>query len=254
MEYVALPGVLARGPEQYLPLYGVLPPKGREFAYRGLTFDFEHEVTRIANYIECGDTSSDIVVIGSSFGGMLVPFVVEALSYRFDRERLKVVIVDGPAGLETIMDANARFLANKFVANLAVGVTSALRLKVPVGDDMLPKPDEISADLDTQAVVETARTSLKGHGMGMLLSQTALMIRVVKDGSLARACASLADVDTTYLACVHAGNGVIRQPLAADWWTMHLSGLKVEVVAATHCGYLQNQPEFMGALRKILAI
>ena len=255
---VRLPGVLAHGKSQYEPLNDVLPPELKSVSYSGSVFRASDEIAHISSLVEVSAQRADsVVLVGSSLGGMLVPFVVSTLSEDI-RQQLKIVIVDAPTGAETIMDSNARFLGSRVVGGTFVTVMRALPFNMPVGDDMLPKPSEISNLLDVDAVRAQARDDLNGHRLSMFFSQTAWMVRVGRDGLhnedglLKQVCRSLKGLDVTYLSCTHPGNGVVRQPEASNWWNAYSFGVKQEVVNGTHCGYLQNQPEFVRAFEKIL--
>lgn len=244
---VLLPGVLARGAAQFKPLTSVTAHIAYVPTYFGNTFHVDAEVAMAVAQVEAAARgATSVELIGASLGGNVAPFVVEQLSDEA-RDKLKIVIVDAPAGAKTLFDPMAKF------ARFGSGFSFVTRhMKVPVSDDMLPKLDEISLGLDPDKVREQARLDLADHKLSMLISQTAWMTKIVRNGSLAEACKSFTGLDVTYLACVHPGNGVVRQPIAQEWWQSHVVDLRVKEVHATHCGFLQNQLEFVEAFRGIL--
>ncbi len=251
---VRLPGVLARGEEQFSPLDDILARSVYSPTYAGNKFRANAEVKAAVESVGMAVEHADRVqLVGASFGGDLVPFVVQSLPDEV-KSRLKVIVVDAPAGASTLKALpswSAGFMVSPFG-----------RLATPIGLIRIPpKPDEITAprsgrQLDGETwkryVIQRARRELKGHSARQWRSQVALMIKMERDGSLAKACESLHGLDVTYMACVGKGNGVVAQPAAVQWWVTHVPGLKVMEVDATHCGFLQNLPEFAAAFRDIL--
>lgn len=247
---VCLPGVLARATEQFDPIGHVLPGCTlTPHDYAGPIFRPRVEIARIGSLLTGLTYFSPYRagLVGASFGGMLIPFVVSRLPPDAEvRNRLKVVIVDAPSGLETIIDPMARYAR---LATLAAPITR--HMDVPVSEDMLPKLGEISKGLDKLRVKAIARRNVTGHRLSTLIGQTAWMARVGRDGSLAEAAKSLRGLGVTYVACIHPGNGVVRQPQAVEWWTKQVPDIRVVGMNATHCGFLQNEPEFADVFRDI---
>lgn len=245
---VCLPGVLARAKEQFDPISHVLPGGYPvSYDYVGPIVHPERDIARVSNLVGgfAYFQPNQVALVGASFGGMLIPFVVSRLAGSV-RDRLKIVIVDAPTGLDTIIDPMARWAR---LATLASLVTR--HIDVPVSEDMLPKLDEISDGLDERRIRAIARRNVTGHKLSALIGPTAWMARVGCDGSLAEACKSLRGLDVTYVACIHPGNGVVRQPRAVAWWRQHVPTLRVVRVEATHCGFLQNEPEFVEVFRDV---
>lgn len=188
--------------------------------------------------------SDRVGLVGASLGGVLAPFVVSQLASSV-RERLKIVIVDAPAGIKTMVDPMARWAS---LARLVSPVTR--HIKVPVTGEMLPRDDQITTSFDRWRLYEIAKRDLSGHKVSTLVGQTAWMDRVERDGSLAEACKALVGLDVVYMVCAE-WNATIRQPRAVEWWQAQVPTLRVVEVKATHCGFLQNQPEFVDTFRDI---
>ena len=240
----------------------MLAPSVDTPSYVGHALDWKVEASSAARFVEAAADHADFVqLVGASLGGDLVPFVVQQLSDEI-KARLQVVIVDAPAGADTLMALpswSAGFMASSF-GRLATPIGL---IRIPPKEDEITVPSQVVQqrmsgehfDDDVawkRYIIERAKKELKGHSARLWRSQIAWMIRIVRDGSLAEACKSLEGLDVTYLVCTGKGNGVVRQPEALAWWGAHVDGLKVEEVNATHCGFLQNQPEFAEAFRKIL--
>lgn len=261
---VCLCGVLARGADQFNPIADVLPgavtayhAEGKKFYAGAFIESVVADLVRIETY------GGQINLVGASMGGMLAPRVVE----RFRQEcpdihpdRLKVVLVDAPCGAESLTDGKAKFLGIPPIGGIAVGATSLFGIKVPVGDDMLPQPSEITVaplkvfgedryftrDETVDRIRNIARESLSGHDMSMLFDQSRVMVEDGKNGTLARAVKSLSGLDVSYLVCT-MGNSPVKQPIAVNWWKPRVENLRVISVDATHCGFLQNTPQFEDA-------
>lgn len=247
---VCLPGVLAHGERQFRPVSHVLPgcKDGPSiWEYDVPIFRPRKEVAGVAACLAnlTYFASDQVGLVGASLGGALTPFVVSRLAGSV-RERLKVVIVDAPAGLETMVDPMAHWAS---LARLASPITR--HIDVPVTDDMLPRAAQITSRLDHWRLYETAKRDLSGHKVSTLVGQTAWMAKVVRDGSLAEACKALRGLDVVYVVCAPEWNATIRQPQAVEWWRTRIPTLRVVEVKATHCGFLQNEPEFEDVFREI---
>lgn len=253
-------GVLARGQNQFGPIAHALPgmvtayhPSGKKFHLDSLVHDIVADFEKVVQY------DFPINLVGASMGGQIAPFVVKRFreTYpNYDMDQFRVVLVDAPWGLPTLTDGMARLLSSRVVAKSIVGLTGAFGMMLPVGDDMLPQWDEITTGVSVpglddnswakERVVETARQDLTGHPFSLFIDSTHWIIKSAADGSLDEAVEWLSGVRTTYLRCT-MGKSPIKQPLAVESWNAMLRNLETLDVAATHCGFLQNQPEFEAA-------
>jgi thioesterase domain-containing protein len=237
---VCMSGVLARGRDQFQPIANYLPGWTTAYHTEGKQFHVDELIGQVVeDLLQPIDYGYPINIVGASMGSMLAPFVVQRLREigKVDPEQLKVVLVDAPCGLDSLSDGNAKFLGMPVIGQTIASVVSLLGIDVP---------DEITVTGDKQRIVDVARFSLSGHKLALLFRQTQWMIEVGRDGSLVQAVTSLEDVDTTYLHC-HMGASPVKQPVAVNWWEDELEDLKVINVEATHCGFLQNTPEFAKA-------
>ncbi len=195
-----------------------------------------------------------VILIGSSLGGMLTPFIVKRwreLDCDLHLSRLKVIIEDAPSGVESMMAAFCNPVLGKLMTSPFGNVLRPLsQIKVGPKDEYIeiPSPDiqhqlagRVMSDDDWRAWVKAESIKgLTGFSGDAWLSQLRWMITVGRDGSLAEACTALDGVDTTYIACVGDGNDVVKQPYALNWWEQHAPGLKILRIEATHCGHLQQ--------------
>lgn len=256
---ICLCGVMARGEEQFAPILPELPGTVIAYHTEGGQHRFDNLITSVVSDIcESAPVYSDIRIVGASLGGMEVPFVIERylqLNPDVDTRAFHAVFVDAPSGLESLINPQAKFMKSSFVAAITAHLPAFI--KVPVSDNALPKWDDITApcEEDVEAykigVINDARRCMKGYRFSLLLDQTHQMIEMVEDGSLERACKSLEGVRSTYVRCTRS-NDVVK-PLAVRRWHEYVPHLEVVEVAGTHCGFLQNQPEFSEVFTKIFA-
>lgn len=240
-------GVMARGAEQFGPILTSLPGKVVAIHAEGLRYDADVIHWRALEYLEEADSNLQFNLVGASLGGVEVPYVVNYFRDRVsgvNPRNIHAVLVDAPAGLDTILNPLAKAMQFKPVAE-----TLATGLWFMNSPKDLPKDNEITSP-NPEQVKAQARQFMSGHKFGMLMRQTYRMIDVWDSGELPLMCEAMGpDVRATYVAC-KMGNGVIRQPLAADRWQSAIRQLKHVDVPATHCGFLQNQPEFRKVLRE----
>ena len=274
---ILLPGILARPVEQYNPLGLALEAIGRPigFSYASdARMNMPGLVELVRTQLSESLARGPVVLVGSSMGGMQIPFIIEDYRNKYtsaakDLEQLKIIIVDAPTGAET-MKALPNFAAGllasgagRMVLGSSLGDKLVAKMSEPPKDDEITIPSDdvmrrltggkLFSDADYKAWVKaTAIEGLKGYSGLLWWSQMRWMINAGKSHQLDEAIASLHELDVTYLACTHPGNGVVAQPSAMDWWAARLPTMKRAEVYGTHCGYLQNQPEFAAAFRAIL--
>ncbi len=251
-------GVLARGKEQFAPILPSLPGPVIAYHTEGRRHRVDNLIHSVLAELDSLKPSGPIRFVGASMGGMEVPFIIErfrAQNLDVDPARLHAVLVDAPCGLDSLLNPMAKFLP---YIGLPLAHLLPSFVQVPVGDDALPKPDGITVPLDSvdpeaykREIIEKAKVYMSGYSLSQLIDQTRWMIKVGGDGSLARACKALDGSRTTYVRCTRS-NDVVK-PFAADHWRMWVSDLELVDVPATHCGFLQNQPEFRHVLNRIFA-
>ncbi len=211
-------------------------------------------ITQATNLLYEQALEGPVILAGSSLGGMLIPFVVDLWRQRdlgLHLDRLKVVIEDAPSGVESMMAAFCSPMLGKLITSPFGNVLRPLsQIKIGPKDEYIeiPSPDiqyqlagrAMSAD-DWRAWVKAESIKgLTGFTGDAWLSQLRWMITVGRDGSLAEAIQALNGIDVTYIACLGAGNDVVKQPYALDWWVRHVPGLQILRIEATHCGHLQQ--------------
>lgn len=256
-ETYAFSGVLTRGYEHFWPVRRSLPGLMITVAASGRKFNVDYMVCRAAKEMVFSYAfGKDLVIVGASMGGQIVPFVVEylrgMLRGNLDGSRVRVVLVDPACGLASIADPMAhRYLSHPALAAPLSGIVGLLGVNVPVSDNMLPQADEISAP-DKEQVRELAKEHLSGHKLSLLMRQTRWMIESERNGSLDRAVQSLAGLEVSYIKS-SVGDSPIVQPHSVDWWSERVPQMNVIDVDGTHCGFLQNPDEFNDAFGCALA-
>lgn len=275
---ICLPGILARAKEQFHPIAHELP--GQVMGWSG-TEHHDLLTGRVASTVASavGD-GRRVHLVGASMGGIHVPFVINALpDYWLNIGGIgKIILVDAPTGAETMTEIKKREPFSNLLASLLASRAAGSVLSTRLGDKIVgtfaepPKLDEITVPDEAtrerlawdywagtfitderwkQYVMVRGEESLQKFTGEQWWRWMSWMIKVGRDGSLARACESLWGLDVTYMSCTHPGNGVVMQPEAATWYRAHIPGIKVMDVVGTHCGFLQNQPEFADAFRAI---
>lgn len=259
---ICLCGVLARGNEQFDPILPALPGNVVTFHTSGRRHHADNLIEDVVRYVKLHRSNGPIRFVGASMGGMEVPFVIGRLREQvdIDPDSLQVIIIDAPSGLESLVNPQAKFMKSGFVAGAATMVPSFI--KVPVNEDGLPHWDDITVPqqfMTSEAVAQDYKTwvraeakrCLSGYPLGQLASQTHWMIEVGADGSLAHAVSALHDVWTIYVRCTRSNDVVSDEGVYA--WKRWLPSLQIESISATHCGFLQNKPEFLYLLPQIIA-
>lgn len=265
---VCLGGLFARTNEQFAPIeevFGGYVSYIHSEAKRFKLAPIVNAATR--ELLDMG--SGPKTLVGASMGGVEAPFVVAKYLGQPETSPsdLHVVLVDAPWGLKTL----ANPFANKTpLLSLILGWPMSL-FDFPVQEGGLPKrnaitvPDSSEARLRAtngraetedeyiQYVISVAKQYLSGHRASQVVDWPAWMIKCKYDGSLEKASEALQSVKVSYIACRHPGNDVVKQPRAAETWKHFVPHLRVYDVYATHCGFLQNQPEFIEVFERVLA-
>lgn len=260
---IALTGILNHG-DKFDPLgYDI----DRVIAYDPRNeFVADKYIAEAANLLYEQALKGQVILIGSSLGGMLIPFVVDLWRQRdlgIHLDRLKDIIEDASSGVESMMAAFCSPMLGKLITSPLGHVLRPLsQIKVGPKDEYIEiPPADIMMQLAGKAMADDAWRDwvkaesikgLSGFSGEAWLSQLRWMITVGRDGSLAEACLALDGVSTTYIACLGAGNDVVKQPYSADWWESHVPGLQVLRIEATHCGHLQQVIAFRAAFAQAM--
>lgn len=271
---VCLSGILMHA-EGYKPLVSVLAPYGDVIG-----FDYDpHKrmnmpelLTKVRQMLyEAQGAGRKVTLIGSSMGGMQVPFVVEHCRKKHPSDDLswlrKEVIVDPPTGADTMIAVKPKFVAPVVASSLWRLTIAHLIARIKVGpkDYAITIPSqEVMRELAGSAmsdaewkewITATQLASLEGYSSDLQWSWTNWMITVGRDGSYAKALQSLRGLNATYIAAVSPWNDVVAQPQAVEWHLKQCPTLKRIDIAAAHCGggYWQNQPEYATAFASALA-
>lgn len=271
---ICLPGILARAEEQFRPLNPVFEESGANlsfFDFDPARFNAEAEVRGIAGLVRSRHHGgAPVTLLCASLSGMLAPFVVRQLAADKPQDWLKVIIVDAPTGADTMCAVPTwgtgifnRDLKPSFENGRVAKLVMKQFSKGLPKDEFITTPDAVTrhqlaghevAESDwAQWVKDEAASALTGHRFLAWYEQIGWMIDVGKSGQLAGACAFLHGLDVTYLACT-AGNDVVEQMTAAKLWQTYVPTMTVDTVDASHCGFLQNQPECAQALRQLLIV
>jgi pimeloyl-ACP methyl ester carboxylesterase len=254
-----LPGILARAEEQFGPVAEVISRAGtlRYIAYQGDHFDAPSVQTAVATAVrESLAQGRKVTLIGASLGGMMVTWVVALLRHeRVDLSRLRIIIVDAPAGVATMKEVPSG--AGWFVSGVTKGKLSP-SLNAKFGKNLLAKmvkpprlenidvPDGEDPAAYKQRIIDESMAGMAGHKLTMYWSQLGWM---TGHGGNNLPLAALDHVEAIYVACV-GPNETIKQPATADVWWPHVD--EVYNVPTAHCAFREQQPVFVKAFEELL--
>ena len=229
--FLLLPGILARGEEQFQTLIEGFGRKGSVDirTYVGHGFDLNRVARNVERDIEMYRRYGlEVIIIGASIGG-LVGF--EALKTLESLEGVKLIMIDSPHGVSSMSAFPDRLaiLTRIFKgAPLPNFIGNRVLEKMKVG----PKRDYVDEDQQFEIVKEKALASLSGHEFSMWWAQLVSMVNYRPT--------PIVGLDVTYVACLGEANDVVVQPLAHEKWKEVTKNLKVVEVEAAHCGFLQQ--------------
>ena len=270
---IHLPGILAKADTQIAPVFledwGVL-----DFIRTPdlQVFRPEHTVDVLTKrLVQLHLQGRNVVLIGSSLGGILAAMAVQRLGpqwrYQTGFQWLRVIAVDSPAGAGTFKGfewvpdhvwrspglLTAIGAPILWVGRMGPGLPKDGFIAEPDPDTKIRMSYRAEEPWNTWLRAE-AKRGLQGHRPSVWAQQLCFMARVFNNGQQWQAVRALRDVDFTYLQCT-AGNDVVAQPVAAQWWAMcaDMDDDAVVQVEAPHCGYLQMQPAFSLAFEQVLS-
>jgi pimeloyl-ACP methyl ester carboxylesterase len=267
---IPLAGILNRVEEQYRPLNLSQYGQVEHLAYDAEKFNPDVAMNDLIARLKQLEYSRGVVLIGSSLGGCIAAFAVNAIRRgRTDLDWLKLVVVDSPSGSKTFkgFEWMPTWLINSWFGAVFLRVFGAIMMWVSRKGPGLPKDryitrprpevmmalsgfSNLSDDEWRLWVKQMAKRGLTGHRAKVWAQQIRWMAKIGADGSLDEAVRGLDGLDVTYVMCTD-GNDVVSQPEASNWWRERC-GADVITVAAPHCGYLQMQTEFEGAFNYLL--
>ena len=247
---VFLAGMQSHGADQASTIQRYLPGDVRTYNAIGKKFHPDRIADAVISDIQpYVDDEQPVRFVGASMGGMLTPFVMSELLDRNDgmnTEQLRALVVDSPAGRDTLVNKQSHLLGNHVVATVlehAPGIIKAPIFIPKKGDVTIPRDLLTSPENYEYQFRQSARQRLSGFALSLWADEINWMNDIVKDGSLPRACRALAGVSMRYLMCT-GKNDAVLQPRAATRWTEWNPGMMVDYVSARHCAFHQDNPQF----------
>ena len=252
---VFLPGVKSRGDEALLPPdRSTTDPAGVLGALRTLGwvvtatyvrekfFSPKKVVSEIARLIQNElDSGQEVVIIGSSFGGMLAVDALDLVSDD-DRRTVRLIPVSTPSGSPDLLGGGD-------VVGPILKWTRLDWLLTPILALFTDKAGTINAeaiqpDLDTNQVQAEGRVRSSGFSLSGFLRQVGYMSRW---RSPRRGWWSFW---ITYVSCQR--DEVVRQPQGANTWAGFCQGFRVREIPVFHCEYLGSPKAFIEAFEAII--
>jgi len=236
--FLLLPGILARGREQFETQLSNIGRKGSidVRSYVGHGFEISHVARSVARdvkmYQRCG---LEVIIIGASIGGLVG---LEAVRLLQSLEGVKLIMIDSPHGVSSMrafpdrLAILTRIFKGAPLPNF-IGNRVLEKMKVGPKRDFVDFPEGVDKDQHFEIVKEKALASLSGHEFSMWWTQLVAMVNY-------RPTAAILGLDVTYVACLGEANDVVVQPLAKKKWQKVDPNLKVVEVEAAHCGFLQQ--------------
>jgi pimeloyl-ACP methyl ester carboxylesterase len=256
-----LSGILQWPEDQFRPLLEVISKVGVfcPVHYRGDHFHLETTMeSTVLDIFTSLNSGRRVTLIGASFGGMVIPWLLQRLrdGFGIDPSRVRVIIVDAPTGAETMKELPTwaaplvswltQFrLSPQINAGLGAFVLSKM-VKGPRSENIAVPEDVEDEAAYKQSVINEALTGLMGHKFTMYWSQLGWMSG---RGGRELPYHILDGIDATYVACI-GPNETVRQPLAVDAWQAHVYSI-VEMDTA-HCAFLEQKPAFVELFRELL--
>lgn len=293
---IAMPGILSHSNLWAMPILPELEKYGNVTAiqYGNGNFKPAEAIDLVVN-----ETTRNLkmgrraVLLGSSLGGDLAPFVAKDVKERLqqgDDINLSTILVDAPYGARTLAPIPEQVREKVGNLNLqwepgrlarAIGNATMMKLMtMPWG---MPKTDEMSFPTDIEdrnmlmriaygfedlpeptdeelsgAITALARQGLTGNDFGAYVTQNEWLINIEKHGDLNLGQAidiGLRGLQSCVLAA-RQNNVTVVQPLAQELWLGHRTdnlGMVGMDVHSPHVAYHQKQPEWARALRQAYA-
>lgn len=264
-----IPGILARGdqqistvmePLQEIGSVAVVDYAGDYFHPAEIAREIAYEVFRKVVH------GYEIVLFGTSLGGVLIPDVLGLLLLKPYRQNITVVLSDSPAGMGTFFPVRqvgdwavvpAEKLLYNFTpsprANSGYGKWILEKMRgMPKDENILPPYDGITDGQFQEFrahIKELANQYQDGHNFTMWWTQLRYMASVDPKTW----AANLTGVKrVVYIASTGANETVM--PEAFDIWSAHVPGIFRQEVETAHAAYLEGAPLWVAELRRIFRL
>ncbi|NCU37847.1 hypothetical protein EOL96_02200 [Candidatus Saccharibacteria bacterium] len=287
-DVVAMPGILTHDHSWLGPIMPILQNQGNVHSMLYGPGNFNPDLA-VQEAIKKSQESLEIghrtILLASSLGGDLAPFVAEGLKTAMndDAVDLSAIILDAPYGAETLcplpkplrslMDKYpptwqpgriARAIGNKTVMAHLMTLPSglpklqettypkdsegrALLMKLAYPYDELLHGSEPTDEQLFRAITEIAKTGLSDNDFSAYVTQIEYIIGAAKGGMLGEAIKSGLDGLAVYIMASEL-NGTVVQPFAKRKWLDQKPDMSVIDIQSPHVATTQMMPEWSAAL------
>ncbi len=245
---VCLAGMQSHGFSQFAPIAHCLPGEVRAYNARGRQFCPNAIINQVVADVR-DRVGEPIRVFGTSMGGVMTPFLMRELRKEHDPALLEAIIVDAPSGLQSLVSNKAFLLGDRRVVGAFSILPSWISAPViipPRKHVSIPPDMPTSRDNYLWQFERLAFQRLSGFPISLWAQEIYWMIKVARNGTLARACESHDGIWTTYIRCLL--HNISVKPCAARDWQSWID-LTLLDVSATHSGFHQNSWEFTQLLQ-----
>lgn len=249
---VYLPGILADGDNSAESVINVWRRYGDvvTVSYTGDSFDAAGVVRIVAATIRNDRQHDNVVLVGSSMGGMLALDVIDNLRRHGGlTKKIDIIFVDSPASSRDMLAGG----------NVGAPVMRALPfgrlynwLGAPLMRVMLipPKDENIEPQLDRETIKREAMAAMGVYRLSMWRDQ---LVYMAAHPRLKQA--DFVGINRlVYLQCSR-NNETVKQPQAADAWGFAAGRMFTIRVDSTHCGYRERpviwQEAFASVFRRL---
>lgn len=251
--YVLLPGILARGDEQFETLIPTLSTRGcvDVRSYTGHSFNMERVASSVARDVDAyARQGLQVTIIGASLGGLVGYESLSKLNVGCC-SNVKLIMVDTPHGVETMraLPSPAAFVFRVFrgapLPNF-IGDRVLSMMRVGPKKEFVDTPQGVDGNSHYELVNQKALAGLSGHRFSTWWSQLVSMVAHRPQQPVCEA------FDITYVACLGAGNDVVAQPMSVRLWQETRPNLRVIEMEGAHCGFLQQSPRWISLFTETL--
>lgn len=242
--FVILPGILARGYDQILPVLDTFLEEGNALTvnYTGDDWSTQAVAYAVEGAITDDKDIKRITLVGISIGAYVAPHVIHLLSDEL-RQKTDLLVIDAPFGGDTLMvPTPVRWLLERGAMSVwPVGSLVYRFGKILPKDENIEMPGMLTAKEEEeykQRIIETARKNLSGHSWRQYAAQVQYMAVEEPPIELLR----IYNTRVVYIMCSPEKNATIRQPLAAIRWEQALSNFKRYDMPTAHAAFLEDAP------------
>lgn len=243
--FILLPGILARGNEQFEMLVPTFNAHGSiDFrSYTGSGFNLNRIAKLLARDVDTYSRHGyDVTLVGASIGGLVGYSTLFRLKVA-NASNVSLIMVDSPYGVTTMkaFPDRAAFLTRIFkgapLPNI-IGNRILNMMRVGPKREFVDIPQGVDADLYFQLIDSKAFSGLSGHKFSTWWSQLVKMVNY-------RPRRLIQAYDITYVTCLGAANDVVDQPRAQALWQRSIPDLRLIEIEGAHCGFLQQSPRWV---------